>query len=178
MKENQSNLIEREKMKSAGVLLIIVAVVGLVICLVGGGIYQTYSYNVRMGQYAQLADDASTAQKKLEYLKKYQGQVRKYIVRDEARYIFQKERLTRTSQLAILDTLIQRLDEATKMQPDTMQYQQAMLQITGQEFDHVLAAINNIFNACWMRQSALAVFALWFSWVIWLITGIIGIVYC
>ena len=151
-------------MKVAGVLLIIVAVVGFVVSLVGGGIYLEYSYNVRMGQYAQLADDASTAQEKLRYLNKYQEQVQKHIVRNEARYIFKKERLTRTNQLAILDTLIQRLDEATKMKPDTMQYQQAMLQITGQEFDHVLAAINNIFNACWLRQSALAVFALWFSW--------------
>jgi Tfp pilus assembly protein PilN len=163
-------------MKAIGFLLIFGAVIGLTVCLAGGGIYLTYSYNVRMGQYAQLADDASTAQKKLEHLNKYKEQVQKYIQRNEARYIFKKERLTRNNQLAILDTLIQRLDEATKMQPDTMQYQQAMLQITGQEFDHVLTQINSIFNACWLRQSGLAVFSLWFSWILWLVLFIGGLI--
>ena len=165
-------------MKVTGILLIVVAIVGLTICLVGGGIYKTYSYNVRMGQYAQLGDDASTAQKKLEYLNKYKEQVQKHINRNEARYIFKRERLTRTNQLTILGTLIQRLDEAAKMQPDTMQYQQAMLQITGQEFDHVLGQINNIFMDCWLRQSGLAIFALWFSWVVWLIIFIVGLFLC
>ena len=159
-----------------GILLIVVAIVGLTVCLTGGGIYIAYSYNVRMGQYAQLADDASTAQKKLEHLNNYKEQVQKYIQRNDARYIFKKERLTRDTQILILDTLIQRLDEATKMQPDTMQYQQAMLQITGQEFDHVLAEINSIFNACWLRQSGLAIFALWFSWVLWVALFIGGCV--
>lgn len=163
-------------MKTLGILLVVLAVVGLIICLAGGVVYLAYSYNVRMGQYAQLGDDASTAEKKLEYLQKYKMRVQKYIVRNNARYIFKKERLTRDNQLAILDTLIQRLEEAKQMRPDTMQYQQAMLQITGQEFDHVLAEINSIFNACWLRQSALAVFALWFSWIIWLIALIAGLI--
>ena len=163
-------------MKIAGILFIVVAIMGLAICLTSGGIYLTYSYNVRMGQYAQLGDDASTAEKKLEHLQKYKACVQKYIQRNDARYIFKKERLTRDNQLAILDTLIQRLDEAEKMQPDTMQYQQAMLQITGQEFDHVLGQVNAIFNACWLRQSGLAVFALWFSWVLWLTLLVVGIV--
>jgi ABC-type multidrug transport system fused ATPase/permease subunit len=158
-----------QKMRMKAFILIVVSVVGLAICLVSGAVYYTYSYNVRMGQYAQLADDASTAQKKLEHLEKYKERVQKYIYRNEARYLFKKERLTRDNQLEILDTLIQRLEEAKLMKPDTMQYQQAMLQITGQEFDHVLSAINSIFRACWLRQSGMAVFALWFSWIIWLI---------
>jgi len=163
-------------MKVTGILLIIVAIVGLTVCLVGGGIYLTYSFTVRMGQYAQLGDDASTAEKKLEYLQKYKEQVQKHIVRNDARYFFKKERLTRDNQIAILDTLIQRLEEAAQMQPDTMQYQQAMLQITGQEFDHVLAAINSIFKSCWLRQSGIAVFALWFSWVLWVLMFVVGLV--
>ena len=83
--------------------------------------------------------------------------------------------LTKDNQLAILDTLIQRLEEAAQMKPDTMQYQQAMLQITGQEFDHVLAAINSIFKACWFRQSGMVVFALWFSWIVWLLMFCAGV---
>ncbi len=165
-------------MKLIGILLLVVAVVGSVVCVVAGWIYLDYSYDARMGQYARLADDASTAQEKLKYLNKYKERVQKYIVRNEARYIFKKERLTRTNQLAILDTLVQRLDEAVKMKPDTMQYQQAMLQITGQEFDHVLDKINSIFQSCWLRQSGLAVFALWFSWIIWITAFIAGLVCC
>jgi len=165
-------------MKCLGILLVVVSIIGLVICLTMGGVYITYSYSVRMGQYAQLGNDASTAQKKLEYLNKYKEQVQKHIIRNEARYIFKRERLTQANQLAILDTLIQRLDEAAKMQPDTMQYQQAMLQITGQEFDHVLAEINSIFQACWLRQSGFAIFALWFSWILWTAMFIGGVICC
>jgi hypothetical protein len=156
-------------------MLIIVSIVGLAVCLIGGAVYYGYSYNVRMGQFAQLGDDASTAEKKLEHLQKYKAQVQKHVVRNNARYFFKKERLTRDSQIAILDTLIQRLDEATRMEPNTMQYQQAMLQITGQEFDHVLAQIDSIFGACWLRQSGMAIFALWFSWILWLLMFLFGI---
>jgi len=157
-----------------GIVLIVGAVIGLAICLTYGSVYCTYSYSVRMGQYAQLGDDASTAEKKLEHLTKYKEQVKKYIHRNDARFLFRKERLTRDNQLEILDTLIKRLEEAKQMQPDTMQYQQAMLQITGQEFDHVLSAINGVFKSCWFRQSSFAVFSLWFSWIIWITIIVFG----
>ena len=161
-------------MKAVGITLIVTSILGWCICLVSGGIYYDYSYSVRMGQYAQLADDASTATMKLEYLTKYKEQVKKHIVRNDARYLFRKERLTKDNQLVILDTLVQRLNEAKEMKPDTMQYQQAMLQITGQEFDHVLGEINAVFKACWLRQSFAAVFALWFSWILGLVIIIFG----
>lgn len=133
--------------------------------LVCGTYSYTYRYDVAIGQHARLADDASTASKKLEYLEKYVGAVGEHITRNDARFIFKRERLTRDVQLEVLQTLVQRLGEAAKMDPQSFEYQTAMQQLTTQEFDHVLYAINGIIHACWLRQSGWLVFCLWFSWL-------------
>jgi hypothetical protein len=63
------------------------------------------------------------------------------------------------------------------MKPDSFEYQQAMAQISGQEFDHTLAEINGIIHSCWLRQNNIAIFNLWFSWMPCLIFFIVGAVF-
>jgi len=146
-------------------LLFVVTFLSALAGLTGGGIYLSYGYDVKMGQYIRLADDASTAEAKLGYLQKYQEAVEQNIVRNQARFIFQKERLTRDRQLSILSTLKVRLQDAANMNQSSFEYQTAMNQITGQEFNHALGELSRIISDCWLRQSALAVFGLWFAWI-------------
>ena len=139
------------------------------------GVYSSYFYDVKISQFVKLADDASTADKKLEYLLKYENAIRSFIWNNEARYVFKRERLTRDKQLEIIGTLVQRLTEAKTMNPVSFEYQTAMSQITGQEFNHTLADIDSIIHDCWLRQSAFAVFCLWFAWIPCLLGILIGV---
>ena len=163
-------------MKGLGILLMVASILLCAGALIHGGIYASYSYDVRMGQYIRLADDSSTAESKLEYLKKFEEVVSSNIFRNEARYVFKKERLTRDKQLKVLSTLQTRLQDAVEMDPLSFEYQTAMQQITGQEFDHALGEINDIISSCWLRQSGFAVFCLWIAWLLCLILFIIGLV--
>ena len=130
-------------------------------------IYNWYIYDVRIGQYLSLSDDASTAEKKLEYIDKYIASINKYIHRNDARFVFKRERLTCDVQLIVLETLKQRLEETTRMNPESFEYQQAMAQISGQEYGHTLDSINSIIHSCWLRQNLFVVFVLWFGPIIY-----------
>jgi len=112
-----------------------------------------YLYNVRVGQYLHLADDASLPGMKRDYLTEYKEAVTKHVRREDARYFFKQERFTRTAQVGNLDSLMKRLEDIQAMTPDSLAYQQGMQQITGQEFDHTMADINNVFHDCYMRES-------------------------
>lgn len=128
-----------------------------------------YSYSVKCGQYLNLADDASTSSSKLAYLTQYKNKV-EGISQESAVYFFQKERMTKTTQLKILDSLIVRLEKTSQMDEKSLEYQQAMYQISGQEMDHTLSQINNVFHGCWDLQhnKALWVFICWLSIIFWI----------
>jgi hypothetical protein len=122
-------------------------------------IVRDYLYNVRVRQYLRLADDASLPAMKATYLVKYKEAVSQSIKREDARYIFTQMRLTKTVQLANLDSLIVRLRDISELQPGSMAYQQGMQQVTGQEFDHTIAEIDGVFTDCYMRDSFVGRFA-------------------
>lgn len=133
-----------------------------------------YSYNKNFGQYLKLADDASTADVKLTYFKQYRDAVNT-INRENAAYVFQQKQYTKSEQLKILDTLIIRLEETNKMNPASFEYQQAMYQISGQEFNHTLERIDDIFSSCYIRTipyNFLCIFIWWLVLpiiIIWMI---------
>ena len=86
-------------------------------------------------------------------------------------YIFIQKQFTKTEQLKILDTLLKRLEETSQMNPQSFEYQQAMYQISGQEFDHTLERINGIFKSCYFRSG-------WWSWFIfwqWILIALLVI---
>jgi len=154
-----------------GALLVLFSLV----VLVWGLIACSYSYDVAVGQYVKLADDASTAQLKTDYLSQYTRAIDARILRNDARFIFKCERLTRDTQLKVIGSLMERLRDTTAMDPKSFEYQQAMLQLTGQEFDHTLQEVDIIMQSCWLRQSPGMVFGLWFSWLFFLVGILVGI---
>lgn len=111
-----------------------------------------YNYDRTYGQYLKLSDDASTADTKLGYLKQYREAVSS-IDREQGAYVFQQKQYTKTEQLKILDSLIVRLEDSTKMDPKSFEYQQAMYQISGQEMNHSLERIDGIFEDCYFRTT-------------------------
>jgi len=114
--------------------------------------FREYNYKVNIGQYISMADDASTPALKLDHLKQYREKVSAGIHRDSARYFLKQDRLTKSVQLSNLDSLIQRLEDLSSLTPDSLAYQQGLLQITGQEFDHTVGEIDAIFRDCYMRD--------------------------
>ena len=138
-------------MKKWCVLTAVLAVATIVLAI-GWGV-RDYLYDVRINQFIKLADDASTPAAKYSYLLKYRAGVVEHIARNSGRYIFRRERLTKDAQLANLDTLVERLEDIKVMPPDALAYQQGMLQISGQEFDHTLGEINGVFWDCYTRES-------------------------
>jgi len=148
--EQENNLIPKgERMKEL-VGIILVVVLFLISCV--QGCYSAYSYNRDIGQCVRLADDASTPELKLQYLKQYKEAVMG-ISQEQARYVFTQSRYTKTAQIKTLDSLLIRLEQTTNMQPASMEYQQAMTQISGQEFDHALVEIDAIFWDCYRREN-------------------------
>jgi hypothetical protein len=113
-----------------------------------------YSYSLNVGQYLNLADDASVAAVKLDHLREYRVAIQKTVQRNDARLWFTQRQYTRDAQLEILDTLITRLEQMSQMDPKGFEYQTAMQQVSGQEFDHTLNRIDGIFWDCWRRESA------------------------
>jgi hypothetical protein len=133
---------------------LIVLCVVLVLAGCGTCIRAEYGYSVSVNQYLNLADDASVASVKLDHLREYKAAIQETIQRNDARYLFKQQQYTRDAQLRILDTLITRLDEMSQMDPKGFEYQTAMQQVAGQEFDHTLRRIDCIFWDCWRRESA------------------------
>jgi hypothetical protein len=120
---------------------------------IGTGVSAHYGYSAGVRQYLNLADDASDAPTKLQYLQEYRQAVLDNVHRNDARYWFKQRQYTRDIQVQILDTLLGWLQAMTQMDPRSTEYQFAMQQVTGQEFDHVLARIDGIFYACYCRES-------------------------
>jgi hypothetical protein len=139
-------------MRTTLIILTVVMAIAAFSLFVSAGIVN-YLYTVRIGQYLRLADDASTPQTKRKYLEQYKDAVIENVKRENARYIFTQTRLTKTTQLEVLDTLILRLDDIAKLTPGSLAYQQGMEQVTGQEFDHTIGSVNGIFKSCYIRES-------------------------
>ncbi len=113
----------------------------------------SYYYRIYVSQYLRLADDASLPALKRDYLIQYRDRISAHIERENARYVFQQERLTKEAQLQNLNSLIVRLEDIAKLSPDSLAYQQGMQQITGQEFDHTINTIDGTFKDCWLREA-------------------------
>jgi hypothetical protein len=151
----------------------ILITIAYLMILINSLVYRYYSYEVKVGQYLELSDDASTAKVKLEYLKQFIDAIEKNITRNDARYIFKKERLTKDAQLKIIKTLQTRLEETAEMKPESFEYQQAMSQISGQEYDHTFSEIDNIIRGCWSRQNDFALIIPTIALIGWIIATLI-----
>ncbi len=119
---------------------------------------KTYEYNLK------LADDASLPADKANYLRAYLNDIDD--IQGEPRWFFKRPDLDLKKQKAILHGLIQRFDDIASISPNEMAYQQGMQQLTGQEMDHQLDRISNIFESAKIRENPLFCIFLWYGWLI------------
>ena len=156
-------------------LVTLTAATTLLICSLAATIIFDYQYDINYSQYLKLADDASTPDAKFSYLKQYRDAV-SAISRNDAFYVFKQKQYTRDEQLKILDTLLFRLDSASRMSASSFEYQQAMYQISGQEMNHTLERIDNVFMSCYMRSGAFFAYWCMFNWFIVVALGVFGLI--
>lgn len=152
--------------------ILFVIILTMMVLSVVSWIIRVYQYDRNIGQYLKLADDASTAQSKLGYLIQYRNAVDKNVLEENAAYVFKQEQYTKSRQLKIVDTLVSRLQDMQIMNPTSFEYQQAMYQVSGQEFDHTLQRIDDIFEDCFIREGVWGFLLILIWWVI-LIFGLL-----
>jgi hypothetical protein len=129
---------------------------------------KTYEYALR------LADDASLPESKAQYLREYVAEVNS--ITGPPRYIFTRPDLNLAKQKDILNGLIKRFDDISKLEPSSMAYQQGMFQLTGQEMDNQLKRITGIFEDAIIREYPILFFFFWIlSWPLWAFTLIVGV---
>lgn len=134
------------------VFLFVLACLAILFGGIGTCVSTHYGYSRDVRQNLRLADDASDAPTKLKYLRAYRQAVVENIHHNDARYWLRQKQYTRDAQLEILDTLIGRLESMTQMDPKSPEYQFAMQQVSGQEFDNVIDRIDHIFFGCYCRE--------------------------
>ena len=93
------------------------------------------NYNAELS----LADDASTPEKKSEYLGRYIEKLKSdKTLPEHAAFIWKNERNRIASQIEVLASLQRRCDDLAPLDKESMGYAQGMTQITGQEFEHAV----------------------------------------
>ena len=127
-------------------------------------------------EYAlMLSDDASLPEIKAEYLKEYLARVK--TIKGQPAYIFMRPDLQLNKQIAILEGLIKRFEDIAKISPSEMAYQQGMEQLSGQEINHQLDRISDIFESAKLREGITFLFVVVLPILMGIIWSIIGIIW-
>lgn len=101
-------------------------------------IYTGYKWNEQVEDYFQLSDKASSIEKKTEYLNKYVSVLKERgLDSGESVLFFTKPTTDLKNQFEILTSLQNRMIELKKLQPNSLEYQQALKQITDSEYPYV-----------------------------------------
>ena len=141
---------------------IIAIVIALVLTF--GNISANTRYNNEIGSYWSLADKASTMQEKSvkidAWIKALEGA---NLSGTNAAVLFPTQDTSFDKNLAAAKTLQHRLKEMDKMDPNSLAYQQAMAQVTGQEQGQANDMLA-VFHDCWMKTNA---FWFWSS-IMWI----------
>jgi hypothetical protein len=114
--------------------LIFIGIVLLVI-LAYNVISVGYSFDSNIGQWFELSDKASTIDKKLEYLDKFDVAVQKYgLTEGQSTVFFPTKETSLEENYIVLKTLLQRLNETSNLSTSSQEYQWAIKQITENEY--------------------------------------------
>lgn len=164
-------------MKSLGIFLTFFATL-LIIISISVGIIGSYQYENQIKSYWDLADKASTVEKKSVNIDKFVETLENSTLKGKYNAIFLTTPNNSFDQnLEALKTLQQRLHEIQKMEVTSFEYQTAMQQITGQEQGEANEMLS-VFKGVWWKENH---FLLW-NWIAWvqilicLGIGITGIV--
>lgn len=134
-------------------ILLIVLLAALAIPIFVPNIVINYRWENEVESYFNLADKASTADLKYKYLLEYAEALKKKgLDKGQARWIFKTPDTDLNRNFEILQTLIRRTEEITKLDPKSLEYQQALKQITDNEFKWFDSCV---FVEGWRRQSVI-----------------------
>jgi hypothetical protein len=94
-----------------------------------------YSFDSNIGQWFELSDKASTIDKKLEYLVKFDAAVQRYgLTEGQSTVFFPTMETSLEENYIVLKTLLQRLNETSNLPANSQEYQWAIKQITENEY--------------------------------------------
>lgn len=130
------------------------------------GIWFNWWYPATYEASLILSDDASLPEAKAKYLKEYLLAVDN--ISGPPAFIFMRKDLELSRQKEILQGLIQRFEDISKIPPSEMAYQQGMQQLSGQEMEHQLDRISGIFESAKLRENPLVFFIIVWGWVVYL----------
>lgn len=150
-----------EILKALGIIIIVVFFIFWFFFGFISGIIVGYHWNRDVESYFQLSDKASTLDKKYDYILKYAETIKdKGLNEGQARWIFKTPETDLANNYEVLQTLIQRVKEAKKLNPTSLEYQQAIRQLTDNEY----AGFDScVFADGFRRQS---IFRFWFQWFV------------
>lgn len=95
----------------------------------------SYGYDRNIGSYYELSNQASTATLKVQYLQTFRDKLAQNdLLSGQAVLIFPTPQTSVDEQTKILDSLIDRLNKTAGMNESSFEYQQALYQITRNEF--------------------------------------------
>jgi hypothetical protein len=120
-----------------GSLLVILIALFLIYMFIGlvSSVFIGYNFDREIGQWFELSDKASTIDKKLDYIEKFDAAIQKYDLTEGQTTIFFPTRETSLEEnYAILLTLEQRLNETANLSTSSQEYQWAIRQITEDEY--------------------------------------------
>lgn len=122
-----------------GQIIAISLILVLLTAIGANGIYQgvvwSYEYDKQVGDYFELSDRASDVQIKAQYFNKYVDALeRNGLTQGQSSIFFQRPTSDLANNYQVAKSLQSRLDNITKMNPKSFEYQTAMQQITLQEY--------------------------------------------
>jgi lipopolysaccharide export LptBFGC system permease protein LptF len=120
---------------------VLLAMIGLSVIVMGALIVfylVMYPQTQEFSAEIYLADDASTPEKKSEYLGLFLDKAKSAKLSSNSRVFFKTSRNKTANHIAVLESLKKRCDDLSPLDKSSMGYAQGMTQITGQEFDHMM----------------------------------------
>ena len=159
---------------SSGLFLV---VLGILLALVAGGfgignafvawhIYQDM-------QVLRLADDASTPETKAKYLGQFIDKMKSENLPEYANFVWNTERSKVANQLDIAVSLKGRCEQLVGVDPASLGYATGMQQISGQEFDHMIDNLGQIYKAALWKSRGVVVC---YGWLVFLVLAFVSIV--
>jgi len=145
---------------SLGVLYLVIASVSLISI--------DYAYSNEFESHWNLGVKASTIQLKRENIKKFYDNIisHKHQFRDSSAVFMRTPDNSLDQNLVALKSLVDRLDKISGMDENSLAYQTAMQQITGQEQDEASSMLR-VFERCYAQNKSIL-----FSWLGALLVGL------
>lgn len=120
-----------------GSLLVILSMLFVLYMAAGlvSSVFIGYNFDREIGQWFELSDKASTIDKKLDYLQKFDDAVQKFdLTEGQSTIFFPTKETSLEENYAVLLTLKKRLNETANLSASSQEYQWAIRQITEDEY--------------------------------------------